>query len=46
MLEVKREGFRLVLEVDEAKGTRLSEVKFGMRQMAVFRIDNLQDSKS
>ena len=46
MLEASQEGFRLVLEVDETKGTRLSEVKFGMKQMAVFRIDNFQDSKS
>ena len=46
MVEPKHEGFRLVLEVDEAKGTHLSEVKFGTRQMVVFRIDNFRDSKS
>ena len=46
MVEANYEGFRLVLEVDETKGTRLSEVKFGIRQMAVFRIDNFNDSKS
>ena len=46
MLEPKKEGFRLFLEVDEGKGTRPSEVDFGARQIAVFRIDNLRDSKS
>ena len=46
MLEAVHEGFRLVLEVDETKGTSLSEVHFGARQMALFRIDDYNDSKS
>ena len=46
ILEPKQEGFRLLLVVDETMGTRLSQVKFGTRQMTLFRIDNFQESKS
>ena len=45
LLEPLEEGFRLLLEVDTDKGTRQSEVRFGARQIAVFRIDNDDDSK-
>ena len=46
MLEPKQEGFRLVLVVDETTTTKRSQVQFGTRQSALFRIDNFQDSKS
>ena len=44
LLEPVEEGFRLLLVVDESQSKR-SLVSFG-RQLALFRIDDQQDSKS
>ena len=43
-LEPKEEGFRLLLVVDESK-TPISQVVFEGRQLVLFRIDDLDDSK-
>ena len=45
LLEPRREGFRLLLVVDELR-TPLSQVRFNGNQVALFRIDDYTDSES